>query len=286
MTTLENTSTAVLTLRVGHSPDPDDAFMFFGFASGAVRMPGWEVTHVLEGIHELNRRARSGELEVTAASAHAYPEIQDHYRIMKVGGSFGRGYGPIVVAREPLDLPDLAGRRVALPGFTTTAALLARLALPRFEAVEVDFDRVFDAVAEGATDAAVVIHEGQLTYRERGFHLVHDLGAAWYEETGLPLPLGIDLVRRDLGVETALAFQEALRASIEHARAHLDEAVAYALDFGRGTDAETGERFVGMYVNDDTLDMGADGRAALELLFRRAVESGFLARMPRLDVLP
>jgi 1,4-dihydroxy-6-naphthoate synthase len=273
------------SFQVGHSPDPDDAFLFFGFADGAVELPGFAVDHVLEGIHELNHRARSGELEVTAASAHAYPEIQQHYRIMKVGGSFGRGYGPIVVAWEALDPDELAGRRIALPGLSTTAALLARLRLGNFEAVEVDFEKVFDAVARGQADAAVVIHEGQLTYADHGFHKILDLGEEWTAETGLPLPLGLDLVRRDLGEATGYAFQEALLASIHHARANLDRAIDYALEFGRGIDADTGRRFVGMYVNEDTMDMGEDGRAALELLFRRAVERGLIGEMPRLDVM-
>ena len=279
------TARPLTPFQVGHSPDPDDAFLFFGFADGAVELPGFRVDHVLEGIHELNHRARRGELEVTAASAHAYPEIQQHYRILKVGGSFGRGYGPIVVAREPLDPEELPRLRIALPGFSTTAALLTRLRLGTFHAVEVDFEKVFDAIDEGRADAAVVIHEGQLTYAERGFHKILDLGEEWTAETGLPLPLGLDLVRRDLGEATSHAFQDALLASIHHARTNLDRAIGYALEFGRGIDVATGRRFVGMYVNEDTEDMGEEGRAALELLFRRAVERGLIGEMPRLDVL-
>ena len=271
------------TLRIGHSPDADDAFMFWAMASGRVAVEGYRVEHVMEDIESLNRRARKGELEVTAISAAAYPLLAGTYRLLRVGASIGRAYGPVVVARKATD-PGLTGRRVAVPGQYTTAYLLLRLFAAGFEPVFTPFDRVLQAVSAGEVDAGLVIHEGQVTYEREGFVKVLDLGEAWDQATGLPVPLGLNAVRRDLGPQVADRVRDALLASIREAQAHEDEALDYALGFGRGVDRETGRRFVRMYVNDDTLDLGEQGRAALESLYARAVERGIFEAVPPLDI--
>jgi 1,4-dihydroxy-6-naphthoate synthase len=270
-------------LRIGHSPDADDAFMFWAMASGRVAVQGYRVEHVMEDIESLNRRAQTGELEVTAISAAAYPLLAGTYRLLRVGASIGRAYGPVVVARKAID-PGMAGRRVAVPGQYTTAYLLLRLFATGFEPVFAPFDRILQAVSAGEVDAGLVIHEGQVTYEREGFVKVLDLGEAWHRATGLPIPLGLNAVRRDLGPQVAERVRDALLASIREAQAHEDEALDYAIRFGRGVDRETGRRFVRMYVNDDTLDMGEEGRAALESLYARAVERGIFEAVPPLDV--
>jgi 1,4-dihydroxy-6-naphthoate synthase len=273
-------------LSIGHSPDADDAFMFYGLASGRVTVPGYQVDHVLEDIETLNIRARGAELDVTAISAAAYPEIQHLYRIMSCGASVGRRYGPIILAREPLTVAQLAGKRVAIPGERTTAYLLFRLYVEGdVEPMMMGFDRVMEAIAKGDVDAGVVIHEGQLTWKSSGLHLVLDLGAAWMDDTGLPIPLGLDVVRRELGEVTIHAVARALKDSILLARHDEEAAVDYAMRFGRGVDRETCRQFVRMYVNDDTVDMGNDGRAALDTLYHRAARRGLLTTPPQLDIL-
>lgn len=277
-------------LRFGHSPDPDDAFMFYGFACGAVfvevqgsgsgRPCRWRVEHLLEDIQSLNERALKGELEMTAVSAHAYPHLADRYWIMRTGVSMGDAYGPIVVARTPRSLESLRGACIALPGPLTTATLVLKLHLSEFLPRFLPFDRIPEAVAAGAVDAGVVIHEGQLTYESLGLAKVTDLGVLWKEATGLPLPLGLDLVRRDLGRPLAEAASLALRRSIEYAQSHREEALRYALQYGRGLDLALGDRFVGMYVNRWTHDMGEAGRQALVALFARAADAGLV---PRID---
>lgn len=274
------------TLSIGHSPDADDAFMFYGLASGRVKVPGYAVDHVLEDIESLNRRARAAELDVTAISAAAYPSVASLYRIMSCGASVGRRYGPIVLAREPLAMADLRGRRVAVPGEHTTAYLLFRLYLAApFEPVMMDFEAIMDAVASGSVDAGVVIHEGQLTWPSSGLHRIADLGDLWMNDTGLPIPLGLDVVRRGLGDATMDAVARGLKESIVLARSDEDDAVDYAMQFGRGVDRETCRQFVRMYVNEDTVDMGQDGKRALETLYARAVALGILDRTPDLDIL-
>jgi 1,4-dihydroxy-6-naphthoate synthase len=271
------------TLRIGHSPDADDAFMFWAIAHGRVAVPGYRVEHVMEDIESLNRRAQTGELEVTAISAAAYPFLAGTYRVLRVGSSIGRAYGPLVVARKAVD-PGLAGRRVAVPGEYTTAYLLLRLFAAGFEPVFTPFDRILGVVAAGEVDAGLIIHESQVTYEREGFLKVLDLGEAWDRATGLPIPLGLNAVRRDLGIDVAERVRDALLASIQEAQAHEDEALDYALQFGRGVEREVGRRFVRMYVNEDTLDMGEEGRAALESLYTRAVERGILEAVPPLDI--
>ncbi len=274
-----------LTLRIGHSPDPDDAFMFYALAREVERIDGIAVEHVLEDIESLNVRAERAELEITAVSAAAYPAFADRYWIMKTGASMGRGYGPILVAKEDLDPDELAGKLVATPGLKTTANLLLSIYHPEVRRVVVPFDEIPDAVLDGRADVGLLIHEGQLTYGSMGLRKIADFGTIWEKETGgLPLPLGLDLVRKDLGRETAVRLSGILRRSIEHALAHEDDALTYALEYGRGIDREVGRQFVRMYVNDDTLDMGEAGVAALQHLYRRAVDRGLLDSIPPLDL--
>jgi 1,4-dihydroxy-6-naphthoate synthase len=278
-------SPETLALRVGHSPDPDDAFMFYALAREVEGLEGLRVEHVLEDIESLNRRALTGELEVTAVSAAAYPEVADRYWIMRTGASMGRGYGPVLVAREPHDPASLEGLRVAVPGRRTTANLLLSLYCGPLEREVVPFDRIPEEVRAGRFDLGLLIHEGQLTYGAMGLEKVLDFGELWAAETGgLPLPLGLDLVRRDLGRETAERISATLRRSIEHALAHEEDALAYALEFGRGIGREIGRRFVRMYVNEDTLDMGEEGLAALRHLYGRAKERGLLEEIPPLEL--
>ncbi len=268
-------------LRVGHSPDPDDAFMFYGLASGKVSLDDFVIEHIMEDIQSLNERALRAELEVTAISAHAFPYVAGHYWIMRTGASMGDGYGPIIVAKEVDRLEDLRGRRVATPGKLTTAYLLFQIYTDGAQAVQMPFDQIIDAVLDGQVDAGLLIHEGQITYREFGLHKVADFGEIWQEESGgLPLPLGLDVVRSDLGEDLAGRISAALRKSIEYGYAHQEEAIPYALEFGRGIDTDLGTRFVKMYVNEVTIDMGEPGRQALELLFQRAHERGIIPSKP------
>ena len=272
-------------VRIGHSPDADDAFMFYALTHGKVTIPGVRIEHVLEDIESLNRRAATGELEVTAVSCATYPSIAARYRLMDPGASMGKGYGPIVVAREPIAPEALPDRVIAIPGYGTTAYLLLRLALGDPAVIVVAFDQIPRVVAEGQADAGLLIHEGQITYGQMGLSKVLDLGELWTKRTGLPLPLGVNVTRRDLGEKLASDLSEALRASIRYAHAHPDEAVGYALRYGRGIDADVCTRFVHMYVNDYTVTLGEEGRRALETLYREAVRAGLLEAMPTLDPL-
>ena len=265
-------------LRVGHSPDPDDAFMFCALSNGAVQIRDYRVEHVLEDIETLNHYAIKEKLEVTAISAHAFLSVADKYWIMATGASMGEGYGPVLVSREPLEWSDLSGKRIAIPGELTTAALLARIYLNAFEPVIRPFDQIFETVAAGEAEAGVIIHEGQLTYARHGFRKIEDFGERWQHETGLPLPLGLDVVRRDLGIDFAREINSAMRASIEWAYEHEDEALTYALQFGRGLERELGRRFVKMYVSELTRDMGEAGEKALRTLFQRASEAGVVEK--------
>jgi 1,4-dihydroxy-6-naphthoate synthase len=272
------------TLRIGHSPDPDDAFMFCALSKGAVRIRDFRIEHALDDIETLNHRALSGELDVTAVSAHAYLGLADKYWILATGASMGEGYGPVVIAKTPMKKEDLRGKRVAIPGEKTTAALLARIFLPEFEPVVRPFDKIFETVARDEAEAGVLIHEGQLTYAQEGFHKVEDFGEKWEEETGLPLPLGLDVVRKDLGRDLAREINDALRESIEWAYDNEDEALTYALQFGRGLQRELGRRFVKMYVSDLTKDMGETGEKALGELFSRAEAAGVVRKAPAIEL--
>jgi 1,4-dihydroxy-6-naphthoate synthase len=264
-------------LRVAYSPDADDAFMFYGLACGAVRPSDLEVRREMADIESLNRRARAGELDVTAISFAAWPHLAQHYDLCRVGSSFGLGYGPKLVAAEPTAADELEGDEVAVPGDLTSAALVLRLMLPGVRTVALPFDAIPSAVRDGRVRAGVVIHEGQLTYESDGLHLACDLGEWWSEQTGgLPLPLGANAISRRLPATTVAAFETALAESIRHAREHREPALRHALQFGRGLDLETGGRFVGLYVNELTLDPGEEGRLAVEEMYRRARRAGLV----------
>jgi 1,4-dihydroxy-6-naphthoate synthase len=261
-------------IRLGHSPDPDDAFMFWGLAAGVVDPRGFEFEHVLADIQSLNEWALEGRLEVTALSLHSYPFVQDRYALLPHGASMGSGYGPIVVAREPMTKEQLAGTRITVPGRMTTAFLVLRLYLGDFDYREAPFDRILDQVLEARTDAGLLIHEGQLTYSLRGLAKVVDLGEWWLLETGLPLPLGVNAARRDLGEEALHELSDVLAESIRAGLENRRHALEYAGQFGRGLDPELTDRFVGMYVNELTQDYGDEGRSAVAELLRRGEEIG------------
>ncbi len=272
------------TVRIGHSPDPDDAFMFYALTSGKVKIPGVRIEHVLQDIETLNRRARSFELEVTAVSAATYALVSDRYRMMDPGASMGKGYGPILVAREPIDPKDIPNKVVAIAGSHTTSSLLLRLYVPEEPAlIEVAFDKIPQAVQEGQADLGLLIHEGQITYEKMGLVKVLDLGEAWQRDTNLPLPLGVNVMLRSLGEDMHRALSQGLRDSIAWAHANVDEALEYAMRYGRGIDKETCRRFVLMYVNDYTVALGDDGRAALTRLFSEAHRRKLLPSMPPVD---
>ena len=263
-----------MLIRLGHSPDPDDAFMFWALSEGVVDARGFEFEHVLRDIQTLNEWALEGRLEVTAISLHTYPFVQDRYVLLPHGASMGTGYGPIVVARKRFAPEELADIEIAVPGRMTTAFLALRLRLGDFRFREVEFDRIPDEVLSGRADAGLLIHEGQLTYESLGLHRVIDLGEWWLEETGLPLPLGVNAARRDLGEETLERLSAVLADSIAAGLANREEAMEYALRFGRGLDIALADRFVGMYVNELTQDYGERGRAAVRELLRRGEEIG------------
>jgi len=263
-----------IKVRLGHSPDPDDAFMFWGLAKGEVDPRGFEFEHVLQDIQTLNEWALEGRLEVTAISVHAYPHVQNRYVLLPHGASMGSGYGPIVVARDDLSEDDLPGMEIAVPGRMTTAFLTLQLRLGEFRWREVPFDRIMDEVLSGEADAGLLIHEGQLTYGAAGLHKVVDLGEWWLEESGLPLPLGANVARRDLGPDTLRELSDVLAESIRAGLDNRERALEYALQFGRGLDDELADRFVSMYVNELTEDYGEEGRRAVRELLRRGEEIG------------
>jgi 1,4-dihydroxy-6-naphthoate synthase len=273
-----------MKITLGHSPDPDDAFMFYGIASGQITEEGLEFEQVLEDIESLNRRALAETLDVTAVSIHAYAYLADRYALLPHGASFGDGYGPLVVSRRAMEARDLAGATIAVPGLLTSAFLAMRLFEPRFTPRVVAFDKIPQAVADGEADAGVLIHEGQLTFAASGLHKVVDLGAWWKQDTaGLPLPLGGNAVRRALGAEVIAKVSRVLRKSIAFGLDRRDEALEYAERFGRGLDRRLADRFVGMYVNDLTLDYGDRGREAVRLFLERGRASGVLTVEPRIE---
>ncbi len=272
-----------IEMKLGHSPDADDAFMFYGMASGKVTSDKIDFVHVIEDIQTLNGRALKGELEVTAVSAHAYVHVQDRYRILSCGASMGEGYGPIVVAKKRLD--ELKGKKIGVPGKLTTAYLLLSIYADGFIPVEMPFDEIMDAVIDDKAEAGLIIHEGQLTYKGFGLEGVLDLGEAWTNDTSLPLPLGLNVVRRDIDEELQKEILGVHRESIEYGLNHKDEALEYALQFGRGMRKDLGEMFVLMYVNQYTSNMGEKGSKALEFLFKRAFQKGIIKLEPRLDIL-
>lgn len=263
-------------IRVGHSPDPDDAFMFYALAHDKLDTGDLEFRHELQDIETLNRRALNGELEVTAVSIHAYAFLLDKYALLPSGCSMGDRYGPMVVAKKPLTVGDLATARIAVPGTMTTAFLTLRLLVPNFKYEVLPFDRILDAVAADRYDAGLIIHEGQLTFQNQGLRLVVDLGVWWQEKTGLPLPLGGNVVRRDLGPDTMKQISRLLKESIRYSLAHRQEALTYALQYARDMDRALADKFVGMYVNDWTLDYGPRGRAAVARLLEEGHRAGII----------
>ncbi len=263
-------------IRVAHSPDSDDAFMFYGLASGAVDTKELDFEHELQGIQELNERALRGELEVTAVSIHAYAYLTDRYILLPHGASMGEGYGPRLVSRTPMDREAIRAATIAVPGELTSAYLALKLWEPDARTVVIPFDQILEAVRDGEVDVGLIIHEGQLTYADAGLVLLEDLGRWWKEETGLPLPLGGNVIRRDLGRDLIPRVSDYLRRSIAHALDHREDAMDYAMGFARGLDRGTADEFVGMYVNQRTLDYGPDGRQAVRLFLERGVEAGIL----------
>jgi 1,4-dihydroxy-6-naphthoate synthase len=271
-------------IRVGHSPDPDDAFMFHALANSKIDTGRYRFTHELQDIETLNHRALAGELELTAVSLHGYAYVTDKYALCSCGASVGDNYGPMVVARVPAEPEWLIDRRIAVPGELTTAFLALRLLLgDRFTYDVVPFDQILDVVAQGKADAGLIIHEGQLTYADQGLSLVIDLGKWWHDETGLPLPLGGNAIRKDLGREAMEEVTVLLKQSICYGLEHRAEALAHAMQYGRDLDSSKADRFVGMYVNDWTLDFGPRGREAVATLLRRGFEEGIIPRPVELE---
>jgi len=267
------------TLRVAHSPDSDDAFMFWGIASGAVKGDGIAFEQALSDIESANAAAGEGRFDLTAISVGAYPWLADRYLLLDSGASFGDGYGPILavpIGSKVMHAEDLAGKRIAVPGLRTSAALALRLRLADHQPVPMDFKAVGAAAKHGQVDAALVIHEGQLTAAEEGLRVVEDLGRWWTGRTGLPLPLGMNAIKRDLPAEVRREAAVAWKASIDHGLAHRREALDYAMTYGRGLDRQKADRFVGMYVNDWTLAYGERGREAVRLFLARGFEAGAL----------
>jgi 1,4-dihydroxy-6-naphthoate synthase len=273
------------TIRVGHSPDPDDAFMFYGLSSGKVKLDGIRIEHVLQDIQSLNERARNAELEVTAISAHAFPHVADRYWVMRTGASMGEGYGPVIISRKYRNIGELRGKKVGTPGPLTTATLLFKIFTEGIGNIDMPFDRIMSEIDSGAIDAGLLIHEGQITYQSLGYNKILDFGELWKDETGgLPLPLGLDVVRKDLGGELATRLSKGLQQSIAYGYAHQDESIPYAMQWGRGIDRKLGEQFVKMYVSDLTIDMGEEGKKALDLLFARAHSKGLIPNIPELTL--
>jgi 1,4-dihydroxy-6-naphthoate synthase len=274
-------------LRLGHSPDPDDAFMFYGLAKNLLPTGRWEFEHVLQDIQTLNQRALRGELEITAISMHAYPYVADKYALTSCGSSMGDKYGPMVVARSPMKLQDLRGKKIAIPGKLTTAFLALQLCIGKggeaFSYDVVPFDQILKYVKDGNADAGLIIHEGQLTYRQLGLHVVLDTGIWWFEKTGLPLPLGGNCIRKDLGQPAMQEITDILKRSIRFSLDHRAEAVDYALQFGRDLDRNLADRFVGMYVNDWTLDYGPRGRAAIDRLLSEGAKAGLVPDVGKIE---
>jgi 1,4-dihydroxy-6-naphthoate synthase len=274
-----------MRIRLAHSPDPDDAFMFYGLSSGGVDPGAYRFEHILADIQTLNERALRGEYEVTAVSLHAYPHVCDKYALTSCGCSMGDNYGPMVVSREPLSVDQLRGKTIAVPGQMTTAYLVLQLLLGRdaFTPKVVMFDQIPDEVVQGRVEAGLLIHEGQLTYAKHGLHLVVDLGVWWQERTGLPLPLGGNAIRRDLGPAPCREIVGLIKRSIRYSLEHREAAVRYALQFGRGLDLGLADRFVGMYVNEWTLDYGPRGREAVRRLLGDAAIAGLVPDAGEVD---
>jgi 1,4-dihydroxy-6-naphthoate synthase len=275
----------VREISIAHSPDSDDAFMFYGLATNKVQVPGLRFSHTLCDIQTLNQKAMqdAGEYDVTAISFHAYPYIQHNYALMSCGGSVGEGYGPMIVSPRAYSLEEITTKKIAVPGKLTTAYLALKLFAPQIETEVVPFDQIIPAVLRGDYEAGLVIHEGQLTYDRSGLHRILDLGRWWLQATGLPLPLGGNAIRRSLGQERIARISVALRESIQYALEHRDQALAYAMQFARDLDTPLADQFVGMYVNQRTLDYGDDGKEAIRLLLTSGYEARIISVEPRVE---
>lgn len=282
---MSTTPTGVQEIKVAHSPDSDDAFMFYGLATNKVRVPGYKFTHVLTDIETLNQRAiHDPYYDVTAISFHAYPYLQDEYALMACGGSVGEGYGPMIVAPRKYTLDEIKKLKIAVPGELTTAFLTLRLFHPEVQYEVVPFDQIIPRVVSGEFEAGLIIHEGQLTYGDNGLHKILDMGIWWREETGgLPLPLGGNAIRRSLGAESMHIATQALRDSIQHALDHRPQALEYAMQFARDLDPNLANKFVGMYVNERTLNYGDDGREAIKKLLDMGYERGVIPHKAKVD---
>lgn len=277
-------SSATHEISIAHSPDSDDAFMFYGLATGKVRVSGYKFTHTLCDIETLNQRAiNEAFFDVTAVSFHVYPYIQEQYALMACGGSVGDGYGPMIVATHPYDLDEIRAMKIAVPGTLTSAYLALKLFAPEIETAVVPFDQIIPQVLAGTFQAGLIIHEGQLTYSQSGLSRILDLGVWWRELTGLPLPLGGNAIRRSLGDAAMLTVTQALRDSIQYGLDHRDEALAYAMQFGRDLDTNLTDKFVGMYVNQRTLDYGDDGREAIQRFLAMGHERGIIPQPVQVD---
>jgi len=263
-------------IRVAHSPDSDDAFMFYALATGKVDAGDYEFTHTLDDIETLNQAALEGRYEVTAASIHAYAYLQDKYALLNSGASMGEGYGPILVGSARFSLDEVGQKVIAIPGEKTSAFLAMKLCRPGFDYRVISFDQIIPAVQANQVDAGLLIHEGQLTYRAEGLYKIIDLGEWWKEETGLPLPLGGNLIRQDLGAKKIAEISQLLHQSIAYALDHREEALEYSLQFGRGLDSQQADKFVSLYVNQRTLDYGDDGRKAVQLLLDMGYGAGLI----------
>ncbi len=272
-----------MQIQIAHSPDSDDAFMFYALAEGKIDTEGVEFVHVLKDIETLNREAMKGTYEISAVSIHAYAYLADRYALLGSGASMGEKYGPMVVAKKDFPLGELKNKRIAVPGTLTTAFLVLKILEPEFEHVTLPFDQILDSVIRGKVDAGLIIHEGQLQYQERGLKLIVDLGLWWHEQTGLPLPLGGNAVRRDLGADLMKKLARLQKASIAYGLDHRQEALSHALRYARGLSTETADRFVGMYVNERTLDYGADGRRAVHTLLDLAHRKKLIPSLPRIE---
>jgi 1,4-dihydroxy-6-naphthoate synthase len=269
---------ATREITLGHSPDPDDAFMFYGLAAHKIDCEGLSFKHIIEDIETLNRRAMNAELDVTAVSIHAYAYVLDKYALLTSGASIGDDYGPMIVAPKQMSIGDLGHARVAVPGLMTTAYLAMRLCLGNPKTVVIPFDQIMDAVEQGKVDAGLLIHEGQLTFSSRGLHKIIDLGQWWKTETGLPLPLGGNAIKKSLGPELIAKVSRLLKQSIEYGLANRKVAVQHAMAYGRGMEESLTDEFVGMYVNDYTIDYGERGRQAVALLLAKGHEAGIIPR--------
>jgi 1,4-dihydroxy-6-naphthoate synthase len=263
-------------IRLAHSPDADDAFMFYGLAKGKIDTEGLEYEHILKDIQTLNDWAKEGRMEVTAISAHAYAYVKDKYSILTHGGSIGKNYGPQIVAKSPIKMESLKGKKIAVPGKLTSAYLALKIRFPDFEEVVVPFDEIMEEVVKGTVDAGLLIHEGQLTHQEKGLVKILDLGEWWYQETQLPLPMGLNAIRRDLPEDVKIKTSRHLKQSIQYSLDHRSEALDYALAFGRGLSRDVADRFVGMWVNDRTVDMGDEGKKSVREFLKQGESLGLI----------